>query len=145
VKKVFWTVFLLAATLAVPGPAQDAGFSLHLDTTPLTPRDARTQARLAQWNTPTGRLQHQVAELQANAGMTGLVGGRPAGLVFRVKAQGGLPLHLVTAVSVGGVQYYEGDLAVIRWPWEKDHGSTPPVLSMDEQISKLLGRRLGPE
>ena len=140
-----WLVTILVVAMAGAVSAQEAKFSLHLDAIPLTPSDARTQARLAQWNTPMGRLQHQVTELQANAGWSGLVGGAPRALVFRVKIQGALPLHLVSAVTAGGVQFHEEDLAVIQWPWEKMKHPKHKVLSVDEQISKLLGSRLHPE
>jgi len=140
-----WTTLFLAMVLAVPVFAQQGHFSLHLDTMVLTPRDARTQARLAQWNTPMGRLQYQTAQLLANAGRTGLVGGGSPALAFRVKVQGGLPLHLVTGVSLNGVPLHEEDVAVIRWPWEKEKHPAHKVLSMDEQISTLLGSRLRPE
>ncbi len=144
-KGKLWLVLLLGAVLAGPAAAQHAHFSLHLDTMSLTPRDARTQARLAQWNTPMGRLQYQVSQLQANAGRTGLVGGGSPALAFRFKVQGGLPLHLVTGVSLNGIQLHEEDVAVIRWPWEKEQHPRHKVLSVDEQISTLLGNRLHPE
>jgi len=140
-----WIALLIFAAAAVPAAAQQARFSLHLDALPLTSKDPRTQARLAQWNSPIGRLQYQMAEMRANAGRTGLVGGAPAALVFRLKAQGALPLHLVTAITAGGVQLHEQTLAVIHWPWEKEKGPKHKVLSVDEQISTLLGSRLHPK
>jgi len=143
-RRSLWILAVIFGLVASPLGAQEARFSLHLDAIPLTPRDARTQARLARWNTPMGRLQHQVSELQANAGWSGLVGGAPRALVFRVKAQGGLPLHLVSSVTMAGVELHEEDIIPIHWPWEKKKHPKHKVLSMDQQISKLLGSRLHP-
>ncbi len=133
---------VLVLALAATAAAQDRTFTLGLEAMPLTPRDARTQTRLAQWNSPMGRVQYEMSRAQAGAGFTGLVGGATPGIAFRVKVQEGLPLHLVSAVNVAGVQLHEQEALVIRWPWEKDEKKPEPP-PLDEQISRQLERRLG--
>jgi hypothetical protein len=55
-----------------------------------------------------------------------------------------MPLHLVTAIQTGGVQVAETRVAAIRWPWDEEAPSEPP-LSLDEQLSLLLGQRMKPQ
>ncbi len=134
-------VVLVVVAAATAAEAGDRTFSLGLEALPLTPQDARTQARLARWDSPLGRVEYEMARAQAGAGFAGLVGGAPPAIAFRVKVQGGLPLHLVSAVGVAGVQLHEQEALRIRWPWETDERPEPPPL--DEQIARQLERRLG--
>ena len=134
------TVTLMAGLLAVAAPtvAADQEFTLGLDRLDLSPLDPRTQARLAQWNDPMGRVTAHVQQQQAEI----LRGGQPGGsggIAFRVKLQSGFRPRLLVAWVDGGVEQYERAMGVIRWPWQEADESVPPL---DEQLAILLGRRL---
>jgi hypothetical protein len=129
------TVVLIAAAAAA---AADQEFSLGLAGLDLSQLDARTQARLAQRNDPTGRAAAHLRQEQANL----LGGGQPGGsgsIAFRVKLQSGYQPRLVVATGEAGVEAYERSLGVIRWPWRESDGE---VLPIEEQLSLLLGHRL---
>lgn len=129
--------------------AADVDFSLKIDEISLDPRpeparakqDPKTEARLAQWNSPMGRLMHSFNQQQAWIMRGTMPGGeRVTGAAVRVKAQHGLPLRLIAASTLAATDISEQKIDVVRWPWEDDKG--PPVMTLDEQLSILLGRRL---
>jgi len=117
----------------------NTGFSLRLEEELARPRvDPRTEARLAQWNSPMGRLMYNMQQ-QQGALMRGGQPGGSGGLAFRLKFQRGLSPAMMAATVEGGVELYERAVLVIRWPWRKDEGEAMP---MEEQLSLLLGHRL---
>jgi len=126
-------VLVCAATCAA-----EEGFSLDLYSLRWPP-NPRTEARLAEWNSPIGRVAYEVATMQGSLGRTGLPGGN-TGLAIRFKLQGGLSPELITAVVADGVALDERSLSVIHWPWDEQRANPP--LPIDQQISLLLGRRL---
>ena len=121
---------------AVGAAEEDFSLDLHRIQWPLNPR---TEARLAEWESPIGRVAYEVAMMQGSLGRTGLVGGS-TGVAIRFKLQGGLAPDLVTAVIADGVSLDERSMTVIRWPWTEPPTEEP--LDIDQQISLLLGRRL---
>lgn len=129
-------VIVLAAAATVMG---QQGFSLRLGDLTMTPRNPRTRARLAEWNSPMGRLMYDLAQQRAGLGREGLVG-YPMGVAIRLKAQRGLPVQVITAAVERGVQLDERAVPVVHWPWEEQ--TEQPAMSLDQQISLLLGRRL---
>jgi hypothetical protein len=135
-------LFVLGLVLfaAVGSAAADSGYSLKLEEELLRPRvDPRTDARLAQWNSPIGRVAYHMQQEQAHLAGGSQPGGATA-LAFRVRIQGGLLPALIAATSDSGIEYYERSVLVIRWPWAKD--DQPSVLTTEEQLALLLGRRL---
>ena len=132
----FLTVVTIAA--AVTAGAAEPRFSLGLSELDLSQLDARTQARLAQWNDPTGRAAAHLRQEQANL----MGGGQPGGsqaIAFRAKLQSGFRPRLIVATSEAGLEAYERSLGVIRWPWRS---SDEEALPIEEQLSLLLGHRL---
>jgi hypothetical protein len=130
------TAVLLAA--AVAAGAAEPHFSLGLSELDLSQLDARTRARLARWNDPTGRAAAHLQQEQANL----MGGGQPGGsqaIAFRAKLQSGFRPRLIVATSEAGVEAYERSLGVIRWPWRS---SDKEALPLEEQLSLLLGHRL---
>ena len=128
---------LLIAAAATAGAAEQR-FALGLDQLDLSQLDARTQARLAHWNDPTGRAARHLQQEQANL----LGGGQPGGsqgIAFRVKLQPGFRPQLIVATADAGVEAYERSMGVIRWPWSE---SDEEALPIEEQLSLLLGHRL---
>jgi hypothetical protein len=128
---------LLAATMPCWG--SDPEFSLGLDR--LDPRslDPRTEARLAQWNSPMGRTESHVKQLQAEILAGGQPGAGAGGLAFRAKFQKGYRPRLVVGSSVSGVELYERAITTIRWPWQE---SEEPALPLEEQLALMLAERL---
>jgi hypothetical protein len=131
----------IALTMSASAAAQE-GFTLDLEDLPLRPDDPRTEARLAQWNSPMGRVAAHVQQEQAQLGRSGLVGGWSPGVAVRVGFVTGLPPRVLTAVLDGGVQRYEQTVAVVRWPWSEADDGVEQVLPMDRQLGLLLGQRL---
>lgn len=131
-------ISLLLALIAGTAGAQEA-FSLHLGAA-TSRRDPRTQARLALWNSPMGRLQQQTSMLQAGLGREGLAGGAPTALAVRAKGQAGVPPQVIAAALASGIQLSQTEVVRIHWPWEQ--GLEQPELPLEQQISLLLGRRL---
>lgn len=134
----FAAALTFAAAVAL---AQDT-FTLDLEDMPLRPADPRTEARLAQWNSPIGRVEAHVRQEQAMLGRSGLVGGWSPGVAVRVGFVTGLPPRVVTAVLDGGIQRYEQTVEVVRWPWADTDETAGAVLPLDRQLGMLLGRRL---
>ena len=131
----------LAIVVAVAAAAADNGYSLDIEKELRRPTDPRTEARLAQWNSPIGRVMHNMNEQQTSVLRGGQPGaGSAGGVAIRFRVQGALPLSLVTATTGASVDFYERTVAVIRWPWRVDDRA---VLTIDEQLSLLLGNRLG--
>lgn len=143
-------IIIVLLLLPTVGSAAEVDFSLKLDEISLTPRplpppaprpDPKTEARLAQWNSPMGRLMHNFNQQQAWIMRGTMPGGeRVTGAVVRVKAQNGLPLRLIAISTRAAIDISEREIAVVRWPWDDD--KAPPVKTLDEQLSVLLGRRL---
>ena len=134
------TVWIVGTAVAVgAGSDQEMRFSLQLaEELARSPVDPRTEARLAQWDSPMGRLAYEMQQQQALIMRGGQPGGA-AGLGFRLKLQSGLGLKLTVAPVDTGVDLYERSIAPIRWPWLEDDR---PALSIEEQLSLMLGRRL---
>lgn len=136
---------LIAVLPAVAAGAGEIEFSLDLDAFRWTPnQDARTKARLAEWNDPMGRLMYHFNQQQAWMMRGNMPGGeRDSGLAVRVKAQNGLPLHLIASTIQSGLDIAQQDLVWFR--------SRPPseeeleAMTLEEQLTELLGRRLVPQ
>jgi hypothetical protein len=88
-----------------------------------------------------GRLMYEFSQQQAALYQPGTPGGAQA-LGVRVTLRRGLPLHLTAAMMNAGTELHEQHVRVVSWPWEKD-GGTERALPVEEQISVLLGRRIG--
>ena len=132
-------MLIIAANFAA---AADVNFSLNIDKISLTPRpDPRKEARLAEWNSPMGRLMHNFNSQQAWMMRGTMPGGdRVSGLAVKVKMQNGLPIHLLAATMQASIAVNESRIAVVRWPWSTDEEDS--VMALDEQLSVLLGNRL---
>ena len=135
---------MVIALLIAPNVAgaADVKFSLNIDQIPLTPRPTpQKEAQLAGWNSPMGRLMHNFNQQQAWIMRGTMPGGeRVNGLAVRVKVQNGLPIHLLATTMQASIDVSESRIAVVRWPWSADEED--PVMSLDEQLSLLLGNRL---
>jgi hypothetical protein len=135
-------IALLSAGVAAAGGPE---FSLNLDAFRWTPhQDARTKARLAQWNDPMGRLLYQFNQQQAWI-MRGTMPGaeRDIGVAVRLKAQNGLPLNLVALAVQGGLDLAKKQVARIGPRSVSDEELD--AMTLEEQLTELLGRRLVPE
>jgi hypothetical protein len=134
-------VLMIAPNLAV---AADVDFSLNIDQISLTPRPSpQKEAQLAGWNSPMGRLMHNFNQQQAWMMRGTMPGGeRVNGLAVKVKAQNGLPLHVLASTMQASTSVSESRIAVVRWPWSPDEEVEDPVMALDEQLSVLLGQRL---
>jgi hypothetical protein len=128
----------LLITAAATAVAAEDEFTLGLETLDLTPRDPRTEARLAQWNSPMGRMMYDMHQQLSQLQRGGQPGGS-GGLAFRVGLQSGVAAAIVAASVDAGVELYERSVEVVEWPW---HSSEETALPIDKQLSLLLGRRL---
>ena len=135
----FTTLTLLLLIAAIPVVAGDSKFRLGLEMLDLSSLDPRTEARLARWNSPMGRTVNHVQQQQAQILGGGQPGGPPGAMAIRVKVQRGFDPRFVAAVSVAGIELHERTLEVIRWPWSD---SDTPALSLEEQLSLMLGDRM---
>ena len=138
-------MILIAMLIAVVGDAGEVEFSLDLDGFKWTPnQDARTKARLAQWNDPMGRMMYHFNQQQAWI-MRGTMPGseRDNGVAVRVKAQNGLPLQLLAATMQGSLDIAQQDL--IRFGPRKISDEELAAMSLEEQLTELLSRRLVPQ
>ena len=137
---------IILFTMLIPAVV-DAGevkFSLDLEGFKWTPnQDARTKARLANWNDPMGRMMYHFNQQQAWI-MRGTMPGseRDNGVAVRVKAQNGIPLHLVAATIQGGLDMAHRNL--VRFGPRKVSDEELEAMSLEEQLTELLGRRLVP-
>jgi hypothetical protein len=143
IRKAFSFIFVLLPALAVG--AGEIEFSLDLDAFRWTPnQDARTKARLAEWNDPMGRLMYHFNQQQAWMMRGNMPGGeRDSGLAVRVKAQNGLPLHLVASTIQGGLDIAQQDL--VRFGSRSPSEEELEAMTLEEQLTELLGRRLVPQ
>lgn len=130
---------MAVAAAAIAAPAEELGLDLESLELDLRPRDPRTEARLAAWEAPLGRLAHHMAGEQARV-VSGSPVGAPTAAVLGLKLQRGLGLQVVAGATEAGIERYEQTVRVIRWPWSDD--SVAPVLPLDEQLALLLGNRL---
>ena len=139
-RRTFFILVVAAAPLFAG--AGDVEFSLNINNMALgTKPDLRTEARLAHWNSPMGRLMAAFQQQQAwviRGTQPGLE--RVSGAVVGVKLRRGLPLEVLASSMEGGLRISEERLAVVRWPWDDSPGE--PALPLDEQLSLLLGQRL---
>jgi hypothetical protein len=130
-------VILVICAAAVAAGEEE--FSLDLDTIDLSRRDARTEARLAGWNSPMGRLMYNMNEQQSMLLRGGMPGGGSGGLALRAQLRAGVGMAIVAATVDAGVAFYERSVEVVEWPWRESTGSVMPI---EEQLSLLLGRRI---
>ena len=139
---LFILIVMLAAAAAGSG---DVEFSLNLDAFKWTPhQDARTKARLAEWNDPMGRMMYQFNQQQSWIMRGTLPGGeRVSGVAVRVKAQNGLPLSLIASTIQGGLDIAQQGL--VRFGPRKISDEELAAMSLEEQMTELLGRRLVPQ
>ncbi|MDX2437779.1 MAG: hypothetical protein QNL88_12095 [Acidobacteriota bacterium] len=141
-------VLIIGAVVIAAAGAADAGdvsFSLDINNIPTTIRgDPATEARLAQWNDPMGRLLYHFNQQQAWIMRGTMPGGeRASGAAIMVKAQHGLPLRLLATTMQSGLIAAQQDLAQVRWPWIDDEALA--AIPLDEQLAIELGRRLVPQ
>jgi hypothetical protein len=136
-------IIALLAAAPLGGADDPKRFDLDIENIDLTPRDPRTQARLARWNDdPMARVAMHMASEQAR-----IYGGHQPGaqrqnaMVVSVQFKKGLAAALTVSSSASGVELYERRMAVITWPWTKDD-EVKPAMPLDEQITVLLGKRL---
>jgi hypothetical protein len=125
--------------------AGDVSFSLNINNIPTTTRlDPATEARLAHWNDPMGRLLYHFNQQQAWIMRGTMPGGeRVGGAAVMVKAQNGQPLTLLATTMQAGLVAAQQDLAQVRWPWIDEEAVA--ALPLDQQLSLELGRRLVPQ
>jgi len=131
--------------IAVVGDAGEVEFSLDLDGIKWAPnQDVRTKARLAHWNDPMGRMMYHFNQQQAWI-MRGTMPGseRDNGVAVRVKAQNGLPLQLLAATMQGSLDIAQQGL--IRFGPRKISDEELAAMSLEEQLTELLSRRLVPQ
>ncbi len=135
-------IAILAATTVSAG---DVEFSLDLDNFKWTPnQDVRTKARLAQWNDPMGRMMHTFNQQQSWIMRGTMPGGeRMSAVAVRVKIQNGLPLHLLASTMQGGIDIAQQNLVRVGPRSGKD--GELDLMSLEEQLTEELGRRLVPK
>jgi len=136
---------LIAILIATVGNAGEVDFSLDLDGSKWTPnQDVRTKARLANWNDPMGRMMYHFNQQQAWI-MRGTMPGaeRNTGVAVRIKAQNGLPLQLLAATIQGSLDVAQQDL--VRFGPRKVSDEELAVMSLEEQLTEMLSRRLVPQ
>ena len=124
---------------ALPCAATDSDFTLGLDRIDTRTLDPRTEARLAQWNSPLGRTEDHMRQQQAEILSGGQPGSGSGALAFRAKLQKGYRPRLVVGSSVAGVELYERTVTIIRWPWSD---SDEPAVPLEEQLSLMLADRM---
>lgn len=128
---------IAVATIAATGAANE--FSLRIEDELRRPAaDPRTEARLASWSSPMGRLAYELQQQRSSV----MRGGQPGGgngLGLRLKIQSGLGLELVVSPVDTGVDLYQRTLESVHWPWNP---AEEPDMSIEQRISILLGQRL---
>lgn len=142
-RRVF-LILMVMATASFAG-AGEIKFSLNLDDSSWNPnQDARTKARLAEWNDPMGRMMYHFHQQQSWI-MRGTMPGseRDGGLAVRVKAQNGLPLSLVAASVQSGLDLAQQDL--VRFGPRKLTEEELEAMDLEERLTELLSRRLVPQ
>ena len=131
--------------LPVVAGAGEVEFSLNLDRFQWSPKqDARTKARLAEWNDPMGRMMYHFNQQQAWV-MRGAMPGaeRNTSVAVRVKAQSGLPLHLVASTIQGTLDIAQQNL--VQFGPRRVSDEELEAMSMEERLSEHLGRLLVPQ
>ena len=141
-RRVF--TILIAMLAAVVAGAGDVDFSLSLDSFKWAPnQDVRTKARLAQWNDPMGRLMYHFNQQQSWIMRGTMPGGeRVSGVAVRVKAQNGVPLNLLASTMQGSIDVAQQNL--FRLGPHRASDEELDAMSLEEQLTELLGRRLVP-
>ncbi len=131
--------------IAVVGNAGEVKFSLDLGGSKWTPnQDVRTRARLAEWNDPMGRMMYHFNQQQAWIMRGGMPGAeRNTGVAVRMKAQNGIPLHLVASTIQGSLDLAQEDL--FRFGPRTISDEELAAMSLEEQMTELLSRRLIPQ
>jgi hypothetical protein len=138
-------LFILSVILAaVAADAGEVEFSLDLDAFKWTPhQDARTKARLAEWNDPMGRMMYHFNQQQSWIMRGTMPGGeRDSGVAVRVKAQNGLPLSLIASTIQGGLDIAQQGL--VQFGPRRISDEELAAMSLEDQLTELLGRRLAP-
>jgi hypothetical protein len=133
---------MVSASLAGAGEIE---FSLNLDDFSWNPnQDARTRARLAEWNDPMGRMMYHFHQQQSWI-MRGTMPGseRESGLALRVKTQGGLPLQLVAASVQSGLDLAQQSL--VRFGPRRLSEEELGAMDLEQRLTELLSRRLVPQ
>lgn len=134
-------MLLAAVALALTVDAQAGGrFSLSIEAALSQPRTPAEEARLATWNSPMGRLAYAVAQEQVGLGTSGLVG-HSMGVAVRIGFRPHLRPELISAAVEQGLGTSQRSLGTIHWPWDETTEGAPPM-TLEEQLSHLLGRRL---
>jgi hypothetical protein len=143
IRRAFLILFALLQVVAAG--AGEFEFSLDLDAFRWTPnQDARTKARLAEWNDPMGRMIYHFNQQQAWIMRGNMPGGeRDSGVAVRVKAQNGLPLHLIASTIQSGLDIAQQDL--VRFGPRPPSDEELDAMTLEERLSELLGRRLVPQ
>jgi hypothetical protein len=138
-------VVLVAMLIAVVGDAGEVKFSLDLDGYKWTPnQDVRTRARLAEWNDPMGRMMYHFNQQQAWIMRGGMPGAeRNTGVAVRMKAQNGIPLQLVASTIQGSLDVAQQGL--VRFGPRTVSDEEFADMSLEEQMTELLSRRLVPQ
>jgi len=138
-------VVLIAILIAVVGNAGEVKFSLDLDGSTWTPnQDVRTRARLAEWNDPMGRMMYHFNQQQAWIMRGGMPGAeRNTGVAVRMKAQNGIPLELVASTIQGSLDLAQQNL--VRFGPRQVSDEELASMSLEEQMTELLSRRLVPQ
>ena len=135
-------LILIVTSIAVFGNAGEVKFSLDLDGFKWSPNhDVRTRARLAEWNDPMGRMMYHFNQQQAWI-MRGTMPGaeRNTGVAVRMKAQNGIPLHLVASTIQGSLDLAQQNL--VRFGPRQVTDEELAAMSLEEQLTELLSRRL---
>ena len=122
-------LIILMIGWSIAAGAGDVSFSLNINNIPTTGRlDPLTEARLAHWNDPMGRLLYHFNQQQAWVMRGTMPGGeRSSGLAVAVKAQDGLPLKLLAMSMQSGLVAAQQDFAQVRWPWIDARRSGSPA------------------
>jgi hypothetical protein len=134
-------ITMLATALANAG---DVEFSLKLDNFKWAPQqDVRTKARLAEWNDPMGRMIYHFNQQQSWIMRGTMPGGeRVSGVAVGVKAQNGVPLSLLASTMQAGMNISQQKLLEVG-P-HRASAEEIEAMSLEEQLTELLGRRLVP-
>jgi len=138
-------IILFAMLIPAVVDAGEVKFSLDLDGYKWTPtQDVRTRARLAEWNDPMGRMMYHFNQQQAWI-MRGTMPGaeRNTGVAVRMKAQNGIPLQLVASTIQGSLDLAQQNL--VRFGPRHVSDEELASMSLEEQMTELLSRRLVPQ
>ena len=136
------TAGLLAIVMAALSVHAEVNVGVRVSGTSPSATSLQHEARLADWNSPLGRMSLFMAEQHANL-LRGNQPGAAGAVAFMIKAQPGQPLQLIAASLENGVQISAAEVTRIPWPAEEAQPTEP--LPFDEQLALLLGRRLQPK